>query len=168
MGKRGLHFKKAQLELSFSMIFSIIIIIAILAVAFYVITYFLNLSSCTDIGLFYNDLQTRVDKAWASEITQEVVSIKLPTSIKEVCVGQLNGTGVSQYKEEYDFLRRYAILGKNVFLYPSSSACDVKLAYYNLQHSTTDTFFCTPVQGGQVKLKLTKGSFDALVRVSAP
>ena len=64
--------KKGQIDISFGMIFSIIIIIATVAIGFYVITYFLNLSSCTKVGLFWNSLNEEVDKAWNSDIAQTV------------------------------------------------------------------------------------------------
>jgi len=164
MLKRGQ--RKGQLELSFTIIFSIIIIIAIIGVGFYVITYFVNLSRCTDVGFFYNDLQKRVDKAWASEISQEVFTSKLPGGIEEACFGSLNDSNVVSYKEEYEFLRRYLNLNKNVFLYPPARACDVKLSYYDLNHAQFAEFFCVPVTDDKISVKLTKGSFDALVKVS--
>lgn len=158
--------RKGQLELSFSMIFSIIIIIAIIGVAFYVITYFLNLSRCTDVGFFYSDLQKRTDKAWASEITQETFTGKLPSNIKEVCFGSLNQTNVISYKSEYEFLRRYLNLNKNIYMYPPANACDINLAYYDLNHAQMPEFFCLPVKDGTLNIKLTKTSFDALVKIT--
>ena len=162
VSKRG---RKGQLELSFTMIFSIIIIIAIIGTAFYVITYFLNLSRCTDVGLFYSDLQKRVDKAWASEKAQETFTGKLPSGIKEVCFGNLNQSNVAEYKEEYELFRRYFNLNKNTFLFPPARACDINLAYYSLNHAQMPEFFCTPAKDGTVSFKLAKTSFDALVKV---
>src|SRR3989338_2426588 len=59
--------EKRGLELSFSMIFSIIVIIAIVAVAFYMISYLLKLKNCTELGLFGRDLQDTIDRAWNSD-----------------------------------------------------------------------------------------------------
>ena len=79
--------KKGQIDISFGMIFSIIIIIATVAIGFYVITYFLNLSSCTKVGLFWNSLNEEVDKAWNSDIAQTVYTKDVPSGITHVCFG---------------------------------------------------------------------------------
>ena len=54
MNKKSL---RGQIQLSFGMIFSIIIIIATIAVAFYVISTFMDTSRCIDVENFY----TRVE-----------------------------------------------------------------------------------------------------------
>ena len=58
--------KRGQIDISFGMIFSIILIIAVVGVAFYVINNFIELKKCTEIGLFYDDLKKYIDEAWQS------------------------------------------------------------------------------------------------------
>lgn len=169
MEKRGLSGKRGQgvFGMSFGMIFSIILIIFILAAAFFVIRNFLNLSECADTGLFYDDLQNEVDKAWKSSFYQDVFEVKLPSRITYVCFGGLEQEpGSATEKEKQDELKSdYFGRGNNVFLYPNSKACDSRLASYNLTHVDIEKFFCISESGGKLSVKLEKGSFDALVKV---
>ena len=50
--------KRGQLQISFGMIFSIIIIIAFVAVFIYAITIFMGWKRCAETGLFKEDLQS--------------------------------------------------------------------------------------------------------------
>ena len=52
--------KRGQLQISFGMIFSIILIIAFVALAVYVIMIFLDTGKCANTGLFKNDLQQEI------------------------------------------------------------------------------------------------------------
>jgi hypothetical protein len=158
--------REGQMEMSFAMIFSIIIIAVTVAVAFYVISHFLNVSKCTNVGLFYNDLKERTDKAWAEDITQDSYSIKVTSGVKSVCFGNLNQSYDSVDSERYEFLKRYRNFDKNVFLYPSNEACGNELAYYKLGHVKTNKFFCVDVKDGKITVKLTKNIEDSLVELS--
>ena len=165
MQKRG---AKGQLQISFGVIFSIIIIIATVAVAFYVITHFLNLAACTKTGQFYNAIEKDVDNAWKGGVTQETFNGELPSAITQVCFGNLSQSYGREYEEMHQYLKENALENKNVFLYPPGKACDAELASYNLEHATMDRFFCIPVKSGKFSVKLTKGNFDILVKLSKP
>ena len=166
MKKRGsIKGHRAQLDISFGMIFSIIIIIALLGTALYAIKYFVNLSRCTDVGLFYNDLQIEINKAYESPLYSGTFSGKLPNGIDYVCYGNLSSSS-SVYKEQYDLLRRYKNTGKNLFLYPVQKACDNSLASYQLLHVYDSSFFCVPVLNEKVEIKLSKESEDSFVHIS--
>src|SRR3989344_8357256 len=82
--------KRGQMDISFGMIFSIILIIAVLAIAFYVIRYFSALSSCTSVGLFYTALTKEVDQSWATTTSKSIFSGNVPGSVDYVCFGNLN------------------------------------------------------------------------------
>lgn len=152
--------------MSFGMIFSIILIIAIIAVAFYAITYFLDLSECAEIGLTYQDLKSEVDKAWNSEVYGDVFSGGLPKGIDEVCFGKLDLTFFG-FKEEYDSIARvFRHSEDNLFLYPPSGGCGKESASFNLEHAETSEFFCVPVVEREFSVRLEKGSFDSLVKLS--
>ena len=81
--------KRGSVQLSFGMIFSIIIIIVTVSIAFYVIAYFLDLRKCTEIGLFYKDFQDKIDDIWKSEFASEEFVGRLPSGIDGVCLGNL-------------------------------------------------------------------------------
>lgn len=157
--------KKGQIQVSFGMIFSIIIIIATISVSAYVINNFLKISKCSDIGLFYNDLQKAVDKAWASEITNNVFEGKLPSGIKSVCFGNVSNT-LGDNSEEAEFLKRYFRQDKNVFLYPTQNACDSNLAYHKLNHVQLGEFFCVPIESSKISVRISKSNQESLVRIS--
>ena len=167
MEKRG--WRRGQFEIGFGMIFSIIVIIAIVAIASYVIINFLRLGKCTEIGLFYDDLKKEVDKAWQSTIYRDVFNKgKLPSGIEFVCLGDLNqGYSGRGYGEQFDFLSRYKRQDKNVFLYPTQEACNSNLAFLKLEHADIEEFFCVPVVNGKANVRMEKDEFDALVRISS-
>jgi len=165
--------KKGQLEISFSMIFSIIVIIAIVATSFYVIRFFLNLNKCNEVGFFFNDFQKKVDSAWASGDTQSTFESDLPGSIRAVCFGNYslvaptgNTADMQKYNEMKDYIKSRR--DKNLFIYPISGSCDSNLAYYDLKHSIPagGQFFCINTQDGKLSVKLSKTSSDSLVKLS--
>ena len=88
MGKRG------EIYISFGMIFSVILIIAIIGVSFYAINYFLNLGKCAEISLFYQGFQNEIDEAWSSEIVKTTFVGKLPVEIESVCFRESVASGV--------------------------------------------------------------------------
>jgi hypothetical protein len=76
---------RGQMQISFGMIFSIILIIVFLAFGFYAIKKFLDLQSSVQIDQFMQDFQNDVDKAWKSPEVSRSVKYTLPTSISSVC-----------------------------------------------------------------------------------
>ena len=160
--------KRGQLEISFGMIFSIIIVIALVATAFYVITFFLNVGKCTQIANFYQNLDDRVDKAWGADIVQETFSGNLPKGIESVCLGNLT-QGFAGYETERQSLNTfYRHSENNIFLFPTEEACGKEGGSFNLKRAQADSFFCLPVSEGKASIQLAKGSFDALVRLESP
>ena len=158
--------ERGQLQISFGMIFSIIIIIATMAVAFYVITYFLDLSNCTKVGAFWDSLDKEVEKAWNSDITQSTFSKELPGGITNVCFGNFTMPYSREDQTRFDELGRYYQTGRNAWLYPPGKACEIP--YFELRHATTDRFFCVQVKDGKASVRLSKTSFDPLVKLSRP
>jgi len=165
--------KRGAIALSFGMIFSLIVIIAIIGVSFYAINYFLNLGKCTEISLFYRDFQKEVDKAWSSEITRETFIGKLPRKIESVCFldREVDSATVIGVGEEYEALEDYFRIGGNTFLYPPEQTCDQ--TYKTIRHVDLSDlggwhcfpWHCFPLRDNRVEILLDKGSFDALVRV---
>ncbi len=158
--------KRGQVQISFGMIFSIIIIIATIAIGFYVITYFLNLSSCTKIGIFWNSLDEEIAKSWNSDISQTVFEKEIPSGITHLCLGNFSQMSFEADKKLFTELRGYENPGRNAYLYPPGKACDA--AFYNLKHIKTDRFFCVPAESGTISIKLSKTSLDAMVTLSKP
>ena len=162
---RFMERKRGSIELSFNMIFSIIVIIALIGVAFYAISSFLDISKCAKIGIFYNDFQDRIDKAWRGSLTKDSFTGNLPNSIENVCFGNLSVGVGRQFREQYEELSVYAGYEANTFLYPGTKACDSTSLHRSIKHINAGEFFCVPVENGEVSIKISKESGDALVRV---
>lgn len=154
---------RGQMQLSFGMIFSIIMIIAGVAVAFYVITFFLDVSKCAQAGIFYQDLDNRVDKVWVSEKSSTVFESTIPPGITSVCFGNLTqfiNPGSEERRENIERVYRHS--KNNVFLYPTRDACGKEGGAFELKHGEAEKFFCAEVNDGKVQVKIKKDSFDKL------
>lgn len=164
--------KRGSIEISFGMIFSIIIIIALIGVAVYAITIFLDFSGTAEVGLFYEEFQNSVDSVWSSATTNRVFTFSLPRGINYVCFGSIaNNIDAGRYSNVFTDLRRassgFQQQNNNVFLYPPKKADD--LAFYKIDKIDTSglgEFDCFSASSGNVKIKLSKGEFDSLVKVS--
>jgi len=157
--------KRGQFQISFGMIFSIIIIIAIIGVAFYAISSFLSLSNCSKIGIFYNDLKTYIEKAWQATIHEDTLTAILPSGIESVCFGDLTQSPSRKYTREYNEFLKLNKKTSNVFLYPPEKACDFSLSSIKLEHIKSPEFFCLPIKTGKVEIKTKRGEFDSLVEI---
>ncbi|MBU0761009.1 MAG: hypothetical protein KJ600_01325 [Nanoarchaeota archaeon] len=180
-GKKG----QGLFGMSFSVIFSIIIIIFIIAVAFFAIKHFVGLNKCTQVGFFYKDFQDEIEKAWTSggryvgdyEGTLPNSGL-FGTKLTKVCFGKLNSLNSGTFetiRQEllYDFNEDGTA---NIFLYPAEEAC-AGLESYTLKcrngnsecMTTEENFFCVDIgKNGEVIVKLNKKTTDTLVEVSEP
>ena len=77
--------KKGDLNISFGMIFSIILIVAFLAFAFYAIKTFLGVQKTAQAAIFRDDLQKDIDEIWKSPQGTQKMSYILPSKIEKVC-----------------------------------------------------------------------------------
>ncbi len=156
--------RKRGFELSFNFILSVLTIAFIVAVAMYAIIHFLSLQNCAQLGLFQQELQREVDKAWNSEIARSTFSGTIPTGIESVCIGNVSyGGGL----EEYPSLRKYLRENYLLFFYPTENACDQ--AAYPLAHidtATRSSFRCYDVEGGKVSFTITKSGAASLVSIT--
>jgi hypothetical protein len=150
------------------MIFSIIVIIAIVAVGIYVTNFFLSVNKCSEIGFFYEDLEGEVDKAWKSTIYRGDFSLDSLQGIEYFCFGSLQKTGIDEKSEE---IRQeidelvYVSNKTNIFLHPLEKACDGDAAYNVLEHVDIEGFFCIETDIEELKVRLEKEAEDALVKV---
>lgn len=153
---------RGQIQISFGMIFSIIIIIATVGIAIYFIQQFLSTGECVDIQLFYDDVKKEVDSVWRSPIAKDPYTARLPGDITAVCFGNLS----SSLPVEYQNLARYASTGSTVFLYPSKNACDGQGAHGKIDHIDMSRAVCAPVVDGKISVIFSKGSSsDKYVKV---
>lgn len=136
MLKRGLN-KKGDIGISFGMIFSVILIIFFVVTAFYVITKFIHMGNCTELGLFKGDIEKAVDRAVSGDGSIEYYpkqnsKINLPL-IDYVCFFDSTRTAdISLIDSDADWQRdveRYIPSDANMFFYPPADACDNMRGY---------------------------------------
>jgi len=150
--------KRGSVEISFNMIFSIILIIVFIAAAFYVIPKIIGLFRCAETGSFYQDLQDKVSKAWKSDATSELWATTLPTSIQYACFVNWSNSARGVNSELYNDI---TLFRKNIVLWPSSKVCSglegKNLQYLNLQQITSvNNPFCIKVVNGKASLRIEK------------
>src|SRR3989344_9561819 len=98
--------KRAQIQLSFGMIFSVILIIITLFVAGYVITSFIKTSDCAKLGNFDKSLEGEIDMVYQNlgETNKKLSALPgVPSKISWVCFGSLNQDAESADKEKRDY-----------------------------------------------------------------
>lgn len=150
--------QRGQIQLSFTMIFSLFMIIITVVVAFYVIQNFIGTSECIKVQLFYEDLEKEVDNVWRSSKAQIVFNGALSSDISSVCFGSPGELSPEKYSEQYRALRRYVGLEGNVFLFPPLRKCDSNLLSHTVSHAQVPTSFCAEVKENKVSVTLVKAS----------
>ena len=163
--------KKGQVAfgMSFSMIFSILLIIFFIIVAFIAIRAFLRTKDCAQIGIFYEDFETEVKRAWNSQKASFDFKGGLPSKLQYVCFANLSRNAKGEYEDIGRDIGVYQGLGANTFLYPKEKACD--MAYKNVKHldveSITKTVnpYCIPIREGRIDIKIEKRFNEGLVRI---
>lgn len=148
-----------------------IIIIALIGVAVYGITIFLQVGSVAEIGLFYEEFQNSVNDIWSSATTNKVVSFSTPSSVKFVCFGSIaNNIDAGRYTSQLKSLRqsssRFQQENTNMFIYPPEKANEFAFKKIDkIDISSLGTFDCFESVNRKVNIRLSKGEFESLVKV---
>jgi len=143
MKKRG---SRGALELSFGMIFSIILIIIFLAFGFYAITKFIALQKTIQIESFLRDFQEDVDTMWKSNQGSQPLTYTLPSKITSVCFK-------NDEFQNLQFISNEIINGKMI-------------EHIDIAKTTKDESpFCIQNVKGKISLRLAKDYGEALVTV---
>ena len=168
--KRG---KQGQLQISFGMIFSVILIIAFIGAAIYFINIFLNFKKCSETGLFKQDLQETIDKAFNSEKTSEIFpkeGTSLSKEIEIICFADFSRPVTNEdYEEDFKWIKES---GKdaNVFFLPRENTCEGQESY-NLKHLNISKItgsknpFCFKKVNGKIEMRIEQGIYDNLVTI---
>ena len=163
--------KRSQqiLGISFGVIFSLILIVFFIAIAFIVIKHFLTLQNCTELGIFVDNFKADVQKSWSSPIDSHVFPGNLPSSIEYVCFADFSRSLKGKNSDIGNELSLFEGKNAQLFFYPSSKACD--MPYHPIAHLNMDVIllkdnpYCIPVTDGSVKILIKKDSGEALVTV---
>lgn len=159
--------KRAQVQLSFGMIFSIIIIAVTMGVAGYIIYKFINTGDTIKCKIYDSDIQKKIDNMWSSDVTlRDVFSGEVPSKTKKVCFGNINQTYLTSEDEKIQKEMNFYVDKKsNIFFYPKNS-CGEENFKFVLNHAKFDKFFCVDVASSKAGVKLSIGDYDNLVIIS--
>jgi hypothetical protein len=164
--KRG---KKAQIKISFGMIFSIFLIVAFLAFGFGVIYKFLGLMESAKTADFVNDFQNDVDTLWKSTMGANPGSYTLPSKVQKVCLADFSIPSKGKNSELIRDLNMDYSGNENLFLYPSRG---LDLSSFEIKHLDLEKIvqnenpFCFEVVKGKVNIQIKMNSGDALVELT--
>lgn len=160
--------RSGQFQMSFGVIFSIILIIAFIFVAYIAIRHFLDLKDCTLVANFYDSLQNEVDNVWKSQSADQAFSSALPSGIEYVCFADMTKAERNGPSGVYQALRRNLVVRHNTFFYPSRKSCGLaskEVLHLDLQNITkNENPYCIE-SDGKIEFRLEKGFYDALVRI---
>lgn len=138
--------KKGQLEISFGMIFSIILVIAFLGFGFYAITKFIEMQQTIQIEKFASDFQEDVNTVWKSLQGSQTKSYTLPEKIIAVCF-------INEESRNMKFLSERIISGRYI------EKIDIDKILGNQKE------FCIENTDGKVNLIISKEYGETLVTI---
>ena len=156
--------------MSFSVIFSVFLIIFFIVIAFIAIRHFLGLRDCAKVGLFIEDFQKDIDTAWNSQKFSDEFGYTIPRNLDYVCFANLS-ENVRGGELERDIDRDIGVYqhsGANLFFYPRENSCD--MPYYKLKHINITKItesrnpYCIE-NDGRVVIEIEKGFNEGLVRL---
>lgn len=166
--KESYGLKRAQMQLSFGMIFSIILIIVFISFAFFAISKFLGMQRSIVVASFIDDLQKDVDRMWQSAQGSQEKNYILPKKIQYVCFIDFKSRANNK-NYIYDELGQVYSESENMFFYPVGSAegLDSKeIKHIDINKITgMENPFCIENIGGKVKIIIKKGFEDNLVKI---
>ena len=167
--------KKAEVfGMSFSMIFSILLMVFFIIIAFIGIRYFINYQKEIQIGLYVQDLQNDVDNAWNAEKTTLIFNSTLPSNfaVNYICAIDFSNAPINASNVDigiYDNIK-HSISGysvnKNIYFY--SSLNPYVLKSFNIKHLTLAKRnpICFKVVKNRVSIKIIKNQDSALVELA--
>ena len=161
--------KRGQIQISFGMIFSIVLIIIFFAFAFYAIRIFFGIGDSAEIGKFVNDLQSDVNRIWRSTESSYEEKYFLPSEINKICFADFSSDAEKKGINENiysELIMNYHRI-ENVFLYPEGSwKNSFEIKNLNIFEITrNENPFCIENHEGNLKIRLIKRSDEALVRI---
>ena len=138
------------MQISFGMIFSVILIIIFIAFAVYGISKFLGVSRLAQVESFKSDFQGDIDTVWKGSGTSVPVEYSIPNKIKQVCF----------VNDDY----------KNMYFVPSDSGYnEVLLKNVDMVKTTSGLpgrKLCIPTLEGKISMTLKKAYNEILVTIA--
>lgn len=159
--KRG---KKAQMKLSFGMIFSIILIVFFLAFGFFAIKMFIGTSDKAQLSKFIDSFQTDVTNLWKAPQGSQQIDYDLPNEIQEVCIADNTEENLIFLPEESEKLPPVIIEHLNV-PWITAVANDPESRLLEDRLGNQFRASCFSNERGKLTLKIEKNFGEDLVRV---
>ncbi len=170
MMKRGS--RAGQMNLSFGMIFSIILIVVFIVFAFYAIGKFLDIQKAAKTGQFIDALESDVNRMWTSSQGSQSLEYSLPTSVDYVCFADFS-QGSMKNGPRQDFYADFNLVhfnDENMFFYPvgSGGAVDsTNIDNIDLGEITKqENPYCISNVKGKIKLTIKKGIDESTVTIT--
>jgi uncharacterized protein (UPF0333 family) len=161
--------KRSQMEMSFGFIFSMILIVVFIVVAFIAIKAFLGVQCNVGTSNFLYNLQQEVDRiyAGAGEDTTFKGTVSGNCKIDYICFFNPEIGQSGKFTQIYDDLNGNVIGGHNLYFYPIKQADipSIKLNHINMTSFDSNPH-CVNIENGVINLNLQKNSDEVLVRVS--
>jgi hypothetical protein len=162
--------KRGQMKLSFGMIFSIILIVLFLAVAFFAISKFFDIQNSITIGKFADEFQNDIDKIWKSQQGSQPKEYSLPKGVISVCFVDYATQSKGERTHIYEGLRQAYFENENMIFYPvgSGQGLDAKeIKHINLEEITeSENPFCIDNLNGKMNVILKKDFGETLVVIT--
>ncbi len=160
--------KRGQFQLSFGMIFSIILIIVFITVAFYVINVFLGIRDNVETGAFINDLDFEIERVWKSSGGEErVVNFNLRGSeITHICFYNAIQEQKGKYKEQYEDIANNVDYRDNFYFYPRRFAEIDSAEIEHINLNLPENPYCIENKEGGFSIEIKKDIRDELVTIS--
>ncbi|MEM3091137.1 MAG: hypothetical protein QXX55_01875 [Candidatus Pacearchaeota archaeon] len=159
--------KRGQLQISFGMIFSVILIIIFLVFGFYAIKTFFNVGTSASTVKFISELQNDIDRIWKSTESSEKKEYYLSSRISYVCFVDFSVPARGENIEFYTNLRRGYYGEENMIFYPfgSSEVESAKIKNIDMEYIIqTNNPYCVKNEG-KISFILSKDYGEALVKI---
>lgn len=163
--------KIAQLQISFGMIFSIILIVVFLGFGFWGIMKVLSFSDFSQISKFIDGVQKDVDDLWKG--TQGVWSPKegytVPKKVDYVCFVDFSKDGKGKNENLMKELQPYNNGNENLVFLPGGVGEDlnsIEIKHIDIEKITAENNpYCFEEKDGKVKITLEKKYGETLVTI---
>jgi len=148
------------LGLSFNMMFSLFLIVFFVIIAFIVINAFLKTQKCAQVGLFIEDFEIEIERAWNSQSQlRPDVKFTLPSGVSHVCFSNLSAPLVGGFSDIGRVITRYDVRN-TMFLYPPEQTCDMaRIVVRNLDLEVINSDmnpYCIMAEDGKVLITIEK------------
>ncbi|MDP3992585.1 MAG: hypothetical protein Q8P79_03720 [Nanoarchaeota archaeon] len=161
--------KRGQMQISFGMIFSIILIVAFLGFAFYAIKIFLGFQNDAKAGKFLDDIQSDIDRIWRSSQSSEPQEYVVPSYADFVCFIDFSSDERGENDAFYLELKRADYGNENLAFYPVKFTGfeSKEINHIDIGETTAEENpLCIKTSNGRVSLTLKKDFGEALVTIT--